>query len=60
MLTFYLAGELEVTVSDGEVRRFGPGSAILAEDTGGKGHFSRVVGSERVFIAALPLKEPAE
>lgn len=37
------AGEVEVTVSDGEVRRFGPGSVFLDDDTG-KGHRTRAVG----------------
>jgi len=50
-----LVGELEVEVSDGEVRRFGPGSLCLVEDTDGKGHVSRVVGSDRVLAAAIPL-----
>jgi hypothetical protein len=39
-----LAGELEVTVSDGETRRFKPGSVVLLEDTRGKGHATRVLG----------------
>ena len=55
-IMFCLTGELEVTVSDGETRRFGPGSPILVVDTSGKGHISRVVGSERCFMAAMPLK----
>lgn len=38
-----LAGEWEVTVSDGEARRFGPGSVILLEDTSGKGHATRII-----------------
>ena len=38
------AGELEITVSDGETRRFGPGRVFLAEDTVGKGHRTRTVG----------------
>ncbi len=59
-LMFLLAGELEVTVSDGETRRCGPGCAVLLEDTVGKGHVSRVVGTERVFMAAVPLKKSAE
>jgi hypothetical protein len=41
-----LSGEWEVTASDGETRRFGPGSLLLAEDTTGKGHASRVVSNE--------------
>lgn len=44
-LMFYLTGELEVKVSDGETRRFGSGCPILEEDISGKGHISRVVGS---------------
>lgn len=44
------AGAIEVTVSDGEVRRFGPGSAFLAEDTTGKGHQTRVVGAEDCLV----------
>jgi hypothetical protein len=55
-IMFCLIGELEVTVSDGETRRFGPGSVILVEDTHGKGHVSRVVGEERCFMAAAILE----
>jgi quercetin dioxygenase-like cupin family protein len=55
-----LAGELEVEVSDGEVRIFGPGSVTLVEDTEGKGHISRVVGTERAFMASIPMKVEAE
>ena len=40
----YLSGEIEAEVSDGDVRRFGPGSITLVEDLSGKGHASRVVG----------------
>jgi len=54
---FILSGELEVEVSDGEVRRFGPGRICLVEDTVGKGHISRVVSTERAFLAAVPLGE---
>jgi hypothetical protein len=39
-----LAGESEVEVSDGEVRRFGPGAVVLVEDLTGKGHTTRRVG----------------
>jgi len=37
-------GTVEVTVSDGEVRQFGPGSVALLEDLVGKGHVTRAVG----------------
>jgi hypothetical protein len=38
-----LAGEVEVTTTDGETRRFGPGSLWLIEDTTGRGHNTRVL-----------------
>lgn len=44
-LIVHLAGEAEVEVSDGEVRRFGPGSVVLVEDTTGRGHRTRRVGN---------------
>jgi hypothetical protein len=43
-LVVHLAGEAEVEVSDGEVRRFGPGSVALVDDLTGKGHLTRRVG----------------
>lgn len=52
---FYLAGQAEVGVSDGEVRTFGPGDILLVEDTTGKGHVSRVVGSAEVLSAVVRL-----
>ena len=56
-LMFVLAGELEVRVSDGAVRRFRPGDMLLVEDTSGKGHVSTVVGDERCYMANVPLSE---
>ncbi len=49
----YPAGEIEVEASDGEVRRFGPGSVTLVEDTTGKGHRSRVVGGTAALLAVV-------
>src|SRR5947209_20167526 len=40
VLAIWLNGETEFDTSDGEIRRLGPGSAVLAEDTWGKGHIS--------------------
>jgi hypothetical protein len=54
---FCLSGELEVEVSDGEIRRFGPGSVIFVEDTSGKGHVSRIVGNKRGYMVAMPVKD---
>lgn len=39
-----LSGSIEVTVSDGEVRVYPPGSVVLLEDTHGKGHYTKAVG----------------
>ena len=36
-----LEGKVEITVSDGEMRTFGPGEIVLVADTSGKGHASR-------------------
>lgn len=41
-----LSGVVEIEASDGEKRRFSPGSIMLVEDTTGKGHRSRAVGEE--------------
>ena len=55
-IIFYLAGEIEAEVSDGEVRQFGPGSDTLVEDTTGKGHKSRVAGTTDVLSAVVQLE----
>ena len=52
---FFLTGENETEVSDGEVRRFGPGSIVLLEDTSGKGHCGRFVGTVDALVALLEL-----
>lgn len=50
-----LAGEAEVEASDGEVRRIGPGTVMLAEDTTGKGHITRGVGTAERVSLFVPL-----
>ena len=47
-------GTLESTASDGETRRFPPGSAVLVEDTTGHGHTIRTVDGE-VVVAVTQL-----
>lgn len=37
---------VEIRVSDGEVRTFEAGDVLLAEDTSGKGHVSKAIGSK--------------
>jgi hypothetical protein len=52
-----LNGEWEVTASDGESRRFAVGSALLVEDTTGKGHSSRVVSNTESVAVVVPLTQ---
>jgi Cupin domain len=54
---FVLSGEWEVTASDGESRRFSAGSALLVEDTTGKGHASRVTSKEDSLAAMVELDD---
>jgi hypothetical protein len=55
MWIFVLEGEMHFQASDGEVRHVVPGGALLLEDTEGRGHFSRVVGTHAVTIAVVRL-----
>jgi hypothetical protein len=48
-------GTVEVTASDGEARRFGVGDVHAHEDTGGKGHQTRVIGDEAVVLMRAQL-----
>ena len=52
-----MRGVVEVTVSDGERRRFSPGDVIVLDDTAGKGHGSRVVGDEDLLIFGTVLAD---
>ncbi len=52
-----LTGTVEIVASDGETRRFGPGSILLAEDLAGKGHTSRGLGSEERLSLFIPLAD---
>jgi quercetin dioxygenase-like cupin family protein len=53
-----LAGEAEVTVSDGERRVFGPGSVVLVEDTTGRGHVTRPLGHGPRLTLLAPAGAP--
>ena len=50
-----LAGEVEIGLADGSLHRFGPGHVTLAEDLTGKGHTTRVVGTQPRITATVPL-----
>ena len=49
------SGTMELTVSDGEVRRFGPGAIFFVEDMTGKGHQTRAIGDDAVAFATMPV-----
>jgi Cupin domain len=53
---FCLEGQLEVHASDGKKRTFGPGDAVLMEDTSGRGHSSRVKGGKDLIAAIVSLE----
>jgi hypothetical protein len=51
-----LSGQVEIETGDGTIRRFGPGDVMLAEDTTGRGHITRVVGGQPRHYVFIPLK----
>jgi hypothetical protein len=57
LLAVYLSGAGTIEASDGEVRHLLPGTILLAEDTIGKGHISRVTGAEDVLVLILMLPD---
>lgn len=52
-----LCGEVEVEISDGSSRRFGPGSIILMDDCHGNGHISRWVGADEPLFVVFKLPD---
>jgi hypothetical protein len=55
-LVITLSGAVELKVSDGSTRVFGPGDVLLAEDTKGAGHSAReLLGPRRSLI--LPVSD---
>jgi hypothetical protein len=49
-----LRGVIEVRVSDGTARRFGPGDLVLAADTNGRGHVTLTVGDPPFEALIVP------
>ena len=52
-----LSGAAEIEVGDGTVARIEPGDVVLAEDLTGRGHVTRVVGTEPRLYAIGSLTE---
>ncbi|MGH8790668.1 MAG: cupin domain-containing protein [Cupriavidus necator] len=57
MWIFVLAGAMEFEASDGERRPLSAGSALLLEDTTGKGHVSKVISTADATLAVVQLPE---
>ena len=54
-LVVNLFGAVEIETGSGEVRRFGAGDILFADDTTGRGHISRdVQGPRRNLFVPLP------
>ena len=51
-----LEGEGEIEIGDGTKRRFEPGDILLAEDTTGRGHISRVINNKPRKVAVVTLE----
>jgi hypothetical protein len=58
-LALILAGTWEIEVSDGSRIEFPTGSVSLVEDTTGKGHRGRAVGTTDVLVASVRLADNA-
>jgi hypothetical protein len=52
-----LSGEAELEVAGGKKIHVGPGNIDLVEDTSGKGHITRVIGTQDRVTLQLPLTE---
>ena len=52
-----LSGQAELEVSGGKKIRVGPGHIDLVEDTTGKGHITRVTGTEDRVTLQLPFSD---
>lgn len=56
-LVVYLTGEGAIEASDGESRPLEPGTILLAEDTTGKGHITKVTGAGEMFVVVVTLPD---
>jgi hypothetical protein len=56
-LVVYISGEGMIEASDGETRPLGPGTILLAEDTTGRGHVTRVTGPDEMFVVVVTLPD---
>ena len=52
-----LSGSWEIEASNGVKRTFKTGDVMLADDTTGEGHISRVLGTEPHIFMTVPLAD---
>jgi hypothetical protein len=52
-----LSGAWDIEASDGTIRTFKTGDVMLADDTSGEGHRSRVIGNEPHIFMTVPLAD---
>jgi hypothetical protein len=57
MLVIPIRGEVELTAGDGTARRFTAGDVIVAEDTWGSGHCSRITSAEESLSLFIELSD---
>ncbi len=57
VLAVYLTGQGVIEASDGATRAIHPGTILLAEDTTGKGHITRVTGTDEVLVVIIALPD---
>ena len=55
-----LSGAWEITVTDGERRRFGPGEFLLLDDLTGRGHSSAATSADDAVLLLVWLAEDGE
>ena len=48
-----LAGQVELTVGDGDARQFAAGEVLHLQDISGKGHSTKVIGDDDLLIAVV-------
>ena len=51
----FLTGKFEIGVSAGETRVIGPGTVVLADEVGSKGHTTRVLGDDVASIMSVEI-----
>ena len=53
-----ISGRSEVEVAGGKKLALKPGDIVLAEDTTGKGHVTRCIGSDDLLLLLIPIAAP--